>query len=51
MPQSSYFASDVDYEAGTFLFHDGGETILLPFAAGNLFNVFNTTAAAAVADG
>ena len=48
MPQSSYFASDVDYEAGTFLFHDGGETILLPFAAGNLFNVFNTTAAAAV---
>lgn len=48
MPQSRYFASDVDFKAGTFLFHDGGETVTLPFAAGNLFNVFNTTAAAAV---
>ncbi len=48
MPQSRYYASDVDYDAGTFCFHDGEDTVTLPFAAGNLFNVFNGTAAAAV---
>ena len=48
MPQSRYFASDVDFNAETFVFHDGEDTVTLPFAAGNLFNVFNGTAAAAV---
>jgi UDP-N-acetylmuramyl pentapeptide synthase len=49
MPASTYHASDVDFEANTFVFHDKhGETVTLPFAAGNLFNVFNVTAAAAV---
>ncbi len=49
MPQSSYYASDVDFDKGTFVFHErGGECVTLPFAAGNLFNVFNVTAAAAL---
>lgn len=49
MPEPSYFASDVDFEAGTFLFHDAdGQEISLPFSNGNLFNVFNVTAATAV---
>ncbi len=49
MPQSSYYASDVDFDKGTFVFHErGGECVTLPFAAGNLFNVFNVTAAAAI---
>lgn len=49
MPASTYTASDVDFAAQTFVFHDPeGGTLTLPFAAGNLFNVFNVTAAAAV---
>ncbi len=49
MPASTYHASDVDFEANTFVFHDkNGDMVTLPFAAGNLFNVFNVTAATAV---
>lgn len=49
MPKSTYTAGDVNFEKNTFVFHDrDGKTICLPFAAGNLFNVFNVTAAAAV---
>lgn len=49
MPESSFIAGDVDFSAGTFTLREkGGASISLPFAAGNLFNVFNVTAAAAV---
>lgn len=47
MPEPSYVAGDVDFETGTFQFRDaGGQTASLPFASGNLFHVFNVTAAA-----
>ena len=50
MPPADYKSDAVDFEAGTFVFHDseGGQAVL-PFAEGNLFNVFNVTAAAAIA--
>lgn len=48
MPQARYFASDVDFEAGTFCWHGENEQVTLPFSGGNLFNVFNTTAAVGV---
>ncbi len=49
MPQPSYFADNVNFENGTFLFHDAdGKEIQLPFSSGNLFNVFNVTAAATI---
>ena len=49
MPESTYTASDVDFEHSMFTFHDpSGESIRLPFTAGNLFNVFNVTSAAAI---
>ena len=48
MPEPTYRASDVDFVASTFIFRDpSGETATLPFAAGNLFNVFNVTSAVA----
>ena len=49
LPPADYLASDVDFEKGTFVFHEpeGGQAVL-PFAEGNLFNVFNVAAAAAV---
>lgn len=49
MPQSTYFASDVDFEKGTFVFNgDKGESLVLPFQKGNFFNVFNITGACAI---
>ena len=49
MPQSSFYASDVDFENGTFVFNgDKGESLVLPFQKGNFFNVFNITGACAV---
>lgn len=49
MPQSSFFASDVDFENGTFVFNgNSGEKITLPFQKGNFFNVFNITGTCAV---
>ncbi len=49
MPQSRYYASDVDFENGTFVFNgDKGESLVLPFQKGNFFNVFNITGAVAV---
>ena len=49
MPQSTYFASDVDFENGTFVFNgDKGESIVLPYQKGNFFNVFNITGACAI---
>ncbi len=49
MPESNYFASDIDFENGTFVFNGkDGEAIKLPFPKGNFFNVFNITGAIAV---
>ena len=49
MPQSTYFASDVDFENGTFVFNgDKGESLVLPYQKGNFFNVFNITGACAI---
>lgn len=49
MPQSTYFASDVDFEKGTFVFNgDKGESLVLPYQKGNFFNVFNITGACAI---
>ncbi|NLL63210.1 MAG: DUF1727 domain-containing protein [Ruminococcaceae bacterium] len=49
MPESSFFASDVDFNKGTFVFNDNrGEKLVLPFQKGNFFNVFNITGACAV---
>lgn len=49
MPQSTYFASDVDFDKATFVFNgDKGESLVLPFQKGNFFNVFNITGACAI---
>ena len=49
MPQSTYFASDVNFENGTFVFNgDKGESLVLPYQKGNFFNVFNITGACAI---
>lgn len=49
MPESRFFASDVDFDKGTFVFNgDKGESLVLPFQKGNFFNVFNITGACAV---
>ncbi len=49
MPKSEYFASDVDFEKGTFVFNGkNGESLVLPFQKGNFFNVFNITGACAI---
>ena len=49
MPESRFFASDVDFYKGTFVFNgDKGESLVLPFQKGNFFNVFNITGACAV---
>lgn len=49
MPESSFFASDVDFQNGTFVFNGkNGESLVLPFPKGNFFNVFNITGACAV---
>lgn len=49
MPESTYYATDVDFENGTFLFNgDKGEKVTLPFQKGNFFNVFNITGACAI---
>ncbi len=49
MPESTYFATDVDFENGTFVFNgDKGEKVTLPFQKGNFFNVFNITGACAI---
>ncbi len=49
MPESRFFASDVDFEKGTFVFNGPfEESLVLPFQKGNFFNVFNITGACAV---
>lgn len=49
MPKSRFFASNVDFEKGTFVFNGPlGESLVLPFQKGNFFNVFNITGACAV---
>lgn len=49
MPESTYFATDVDFENGTFVFNGNkGEKVTLPFQKGNFFNVFNITGACAI---
>lgn len=49
MDDSVYFASDVDFENGTFVFNGpAGESVVLPFQKENFFNVFNITGACAV---
>ncbi len=49
MPESRFFASDVDFENGTFTFNgDGGTKVTLPYQKGNFFNVFNITGACAI---
>lgn len=49
MEESAYFASDVDFENGTFIFNGpDGERMTLPFTKENFFNVFNITGACAV---
>lgn len=49
MPKAKYLAKNVDFAAETFSFaEEGKEDISMPFAGGNLFQVFNVTAAAAV---
>ncbi len=49
MPKSRFFASDVDFEKGTFTFNGPlEEKLVLPFQKGNFFNVFNITGACAV---
>lgn len=48
MPESSYTAREVDFAAETFTLHrKDGADLRLPFPTGDLFNVFNVTAAAA----
>lgn len=49
MPESRFFASDVNFENGTFVFNgDDGIKVTLPYQKGNFFNVFNITGACAV---
>ncbi len=49
MPKSEFFASNVDFENGTFVFNGNkGESLVLPFQKGNFFNVFNITGACAI---
>lgn len=49
MPESRFFASDVDFENGTFVFNgDKGESLVLPYQKGNFFNVFNITGAVSI---
>lgn len=49
MPESTYKATDVDFENGTFVFRESENSkITLPFPKGNFFNVFNITGACAV---
>ncbi len=49
MPESEYYASDIDFENGLFTFNGAnGESVRLPFPKGNFFNVFNITGAVAV---
>ena len=49
LPESTYIADDVDFDASFFTFCDpSGERVRLPFSGGNLFHVFNVTAAAAI---
>lgn len=49
LPESSFTATDVDFENGTFrVTGTNGENMTLPFPKGNFFNVFNITGAAAV---
>ena len=49
MPEARFVASEVDFSSETFLFEEEGKTpVSMPFAGGNLFQVFNVTAAAAV---
>lgn len=49
MPEAAYNAVAVNFAQSTFTFCDtDGSTLELPFTAGNLFNVFNVTAAVAV---
>lgn len=50
MPASAYKAKNVSFDTGTFDFcTEDGRMINLPFSGKNLFNVFNVTAAAAIA--
>ena len=48
MPEARFVAKNVDFSAGTFEFCEAEESLVLPFAAGNLFNVFNVTAVASI---
>ena len=49
MPKARFVSDQVDFQNGTFRFHDrDGGHATLPFQTGNLFHVFNVTAAAAV---
>ncbi len=49
MPESRFFASNVDFENGSFVFNgDKGESLVLPYQKGNFFNVFNITGAVAI---
>ena len=49
MPESDYTACDVDFDGGRFVLRRRDrEPLTLAFGAGELFNVFNVTAAAAV---
>lgn len=49
LPESSFTATDVDFENGTFrVIGKNGENMILPFQKGNFFNVFNITGAVAV---
>lgn len=50
LPEARFIAEAIDFQKGTFVFHDReGQGITLPFHHENFFNVFNITAAAAVA--
>lgn len=49
MPEAKYRAGNVDFANGSFLFLEKDQPdLLLPFSGGNLFQVFNVTAAAAM---
>ena len=49
MPEPIFSGRNVDFASGTFSFwQDGRGEMTLPFQGGNLFQVFNITAAAAV---
>lgn len=49
LPESSFTATDVDFENGKFRVTGiNGENMTLPFPRGNFFNVFNITGAVAV---